>query len=421
MNFLLFLIPLLHIGWASQGDKKLRYEDWSYEPEIRTVMLYPFTGRPEDMLQSPSVPLQRQNLMLEFDDLVESPEDYQVKLIHCNADWSPSRLRPLDYLNDYNEFNINQYEFSVDTKISYVHYRFAVPQVTIPGNYLLVAYRRNNERDIILTRRMMVFDNRVQVGLSSDLRGLTAISRTNQQLDFFINYRDFPMQNPTEQIRVLVRQNQRWDNTVMAEQPTYFREIDKTLEYRYFAEEEYFYGGSEFRFFDMRSLRAPGQNVAYSDLKTRPSTIVLAKDKPRIYEVYSLLQDLNGDFIVANIDTGNGVIESDYVEVVFTLETEKLPGNVYLLGKMNNYHRIPDNQMRYIPARGAYQGKQILKQGWYDYQYLIENDTLSPNYIEGDHFETENQYEVFVYFKPMTSRGEQLIGYTSVVLNKRLR
>ena len=241
MHYLsVFLIFSVLFNWTSdsQSNKKLRYEDWSYEPEIRTVMLYPFTGRAEDMFQSPVAPLSQQNLFLEFDDLVEAPEDYQVKLIHCNADWQPSRLRPLDYLYEYNEFPINEYEFSVDTKISYVHYRFRVPPVKVPGNYLLVAYRANNEKDIILTRRMMVFQNSVLVGLSSDRSGVTAISRTNQQLDFLVNYKDFPMQNPLEQISVVIRQNQRWDNTINADRPTYFREMDKILEYRYFAEEE---------------------------------------------------------------------------------------------------------------------------------------------------------------------------------------
>ena len=88
---------------------------------------------------------------------------------------------------------------------------------------------------------------------------------------------------------------------------------------------------------------------------------------------------------------------------------------------MNFYHQLPENKMIYDPARGVYQGRQILKQGWYDYQYLVKNDTIPPNYLEGDHFETENQYEIFVYFSPMNGRGQQLVGYTSVVLNKRLR
>ncbi len=404
-----------------QADKTLRYEDWSYEPEIRTVMLYPFTGRPQDMLQPPAAALNSQTLVLEFDDLVDSPEDYMVRIIHCNGDWKPSGLKPLDYLFDYNEFNINTYEFSIDTKLDYVHYRFKVPRIKIPGNYLLVAYREGDQKDIILTKRFMVFDNRVNIALSSGLTNVTSISRMNQQLDFAINYRDFPIQNPMEQITIVLRQNQRWDNSITVTKPTFFREIDKTLEYRFFAENDYFTGGNEFRFFDMRSLRSPGQNVAYTDLSKRPTQVVLGKDKTRIFEVYSLLNDLNGNYIISNMDTGNGVVESDYVEAVFTLESEPIPGEVYVVGQMNNYHYIPENRMQYDRSRGIYTGRQILKQGWYDYQYVIKNDTLPMNYLEGNHFETENEYEILVYYTPLEMRGDQLIGYRHITLNERLR
>ncbi|MEJ2004957.1 MAG: DUF5103 domain-containing protein, partial [Cyclobacteriaceae bacterium] len=261
------------------------------------------------------------------------------------------------YLFDYNEFNINQYQYSVDTKLAYIHYSFQLPRVKIPGNYLLVAYREGNDKDIILTKRFMVFANRITIGLSSNMTNVTAISRMNQQLDFVVNYSEFPMQNPMEQVRVVIRQNQRWDNVISMQKPTYFREIDKILEYRFFAEEDYFTGGNEFRFFDMRSLRSPGQNVAYTDLKQRPTRVVLGIDNPRTFEAYSLLNDLNGDFIIANLDTGNGLVESDYVETIFTLEGDRIGGDVYVL----------------------------------------------------------------VYFSPYDMRGDQLIGYRRIVLNDRLR
>jgi hypothetical protein len=149
--------------------------------------------------------------------------------------------------------------------------------------------------------------------------------------------------------------------------------------------------------------------------------VVLGLDRPRTFEVYSVLNDLNGDYIISNLDTGNGVVESDYVEAIFTLESDPVGGDVYVVGKMNNYHYTSDNKMRYDAARGVYTGRQILKQGWYDYQYVVKNDTLPSNYFEGDHFETENEYEVLVYYTPFEMRGDQLIGYRRIVLNQRLR
>ena len=130
MRVMIFsLLTFLFGEYGSQKSKKLEYIDKSYEEEIKTVQLYPDTGNPQDVFDSPAVAIDRNTLVLEFDDLVESHEDYRVMLIHCNADWTASKLKPLDYLKTYNEFIINQFEYSVDTKIGYVHYTFKVPNV----------------------------------------------------------------------------------------------------------------------------------------------------------------------------------------------------------------------------------------------------------------------------------------------------
>ena len=39
--------------------------------------------------------------------------------------------------------------------------------------------------------------------------------------------------------------------------------------------------------------------------------------------------------------------------------------------------------------------------------------------LEGTHFQTENEYEVFIYYRDMGSRYDELIGYTVVNPNKR--
>ena len=332
--------------------------------------------------------------------------------------WSKSDLRSLDYLDDYNEFNIQQYEFSVDVKLSYVHYKFPIPRVTRPGNYLLVAYRGSNEKDIILSHRFMIYGEEMSVGITSNLRGLTSVDRKRQQIDFIVNYGKVEMRNPLEQVRVVIRQNQRWDNALQLNKPSFVREMDGQLEYQFFNYENAFYGGSEFRFFDMRSLQYPGQNVAFANRQQRPVQVVLGRDKFRGTEAYSLIEDLNGDFVIANSDTGNGIIESDYVEVTFNLDYDKdFKGEIYVVGQMNNYILSPANRMNYDESKEIYSTRLLLKQGWYNYKYEVKSDSLPINFFEGDHYETENSYEIFVYYDPLTERGEYLMGYKEVRLN----
>ena len=400
-------------------SKRLVYEDATYEAEIRTVQLYPFTGNSNAVLLPAVTQLNGGALMLEFDDLVQEPENYRVKIIHCNADWTPSRLRSLDYLYDYNEFNIDNNQLSVDTKLSYVHYTFKLPNVKIPGNYLLVAYRGTDESDIILSKRFMIFDNRVAINLMSNLTGLTSTRRMNQQLDFSINYNDLPVLNPMENIKVVIRQNQRWDNMISNLKPSFVRENLQELEYRYFNFENNFAAGNEFRFFDMRSLRYAGQNVQRIDINKRPTLVDLMYDRPRVYEPYTQYDDINGEFYIANADTGYGNTQSDYATVKFHLKSENVQGEVYVIGEMNNWKK--SNRMTYNSNIGVYETEMILKQGYYDYQYYVEGDTLRSNHFEGDHFQTENEYEIFVYYQAPNSRSELLVGYGYYEMNTALR
>ncbi|HNP20060.1 MAG TPA: DUF5103 domain-containing protein [Fulvivirga sp.] len=417
---LLFTIPF-HLGLTTlpqqSGKKKLVYADASYEQEIRTVRLYPQKGNPADVFSSPVTKLGQNNLVLEFDDLVAANEQYRVKIIHCNTNWTPSQLSNLDYLYDFNEFIITQYEYSTDTKIGYVHYTFRVPSVKLPGNYLLVAYRGYDQDDIILSKRFMVYSSNINVGILSNLMGLNSNNRKNQQIDFTLTYEDYEIINPMDNIKVVLRQNQQWFNAITDLKPTFFREGQ--LDYRFFNYENNFSAGNEYRFFDMRSLRYPGQRVDKADLTARPIKINLMADGPRIYQAYAQYEDLNGDFYIQNQDTG-GSSESDYVYVKFTLILkEPLNDDIYVVGKMNNYDMNESTKMVYDKRTKSYTNTQLLKQGWFDYKYVVKSKTLNINYLEGNHFETENDYELLVYYHPPNMRGDLLIGYKSLTLNKR--
>ncbi|UII29549.1 DUF5103 domain-containing protein [Fulvivirga maritima] len=391
-------------------NKKLLYKNATYEFETRTVQLYSGnnTTNPATAL------LGRNNLTLEFDDLVEAEESYRVKIIHCDRDWSPSKLKAIDYLYDFNEFNINNYKLSVDTKIAYVHYTFRVPNVKIPGNYLLVVYRGTDESDIILSHRFMIYANNVGIALTSNLKGMTSMDRSRQQLDFTINYENYPIQNPGD-IQVVIRQNQRWDNAITDLKPSMIKEHSSELDYKYFNNENSFYAGNEFRFFDMQSIRYPGQNVQRTNFQTRPTSAQLMVDKPRIYQPYTQYDDLNGNFFISNTDTGNGPTQSDYLTVYFYLQAEQIEGDVYLVGNMNNWEL--DTPLKYNASNNMYTCDMILKQGHYNFQYLVKSKELTPNYLEGNHFETENNYEILVYYKPPSMRSEILIGYASYTMN----
>lgn len=421
------IIPFLTIGCSSvpqssaisgNPPKQLLLHDHVYEPYIKTVLLHPDFGVRDNTLPA-VIPVGQWNLLLEFDDLEGGQDSYYARFIHCNSDWSKSQLLDLDFLNEFNEFPINELEYSTDTHIPYVHYRFRVPPVKLPGNYVLAVYRGSNQEDVVLTRRFMVYDNRVAFTREGGLLGPGHLAELNQQINFSINYRDVNIPNPMQDVTVSIRQNQRWDNMATALKPSFIRAAQNELEYRFFDPEKMFKGGTEFRFFDMRALNATGRNVERIDRSNKPYDAYLFPDKSRAHEVYSQINDLNGNFIINTLDF-NDPLAANYVFVNFTLiSPQPVAGNVYVTGAFNYWQLNDLNRMQYNTVTGAYHSRQLLKQGWYDYIYHVQSDKVPPYFFEGSHFETENEYEIFFYYRPFQPRADLLIGYIRLEENAR--
>lgn len=407
------LVTCLVAGIYGKAQPGLLLEDKVYDPYVKTVQLYPLGPKSNSQLLSPAIPLQgSQRLVLEFDELFNDAFTYQVKYIRCDANWQQSLLSDLEYLKTYNEFTIDEYEYSFNTQTPYVHYRIVLPKPTLSGNYVLVVYADGDAQDIIISKRFLVYENKVSFTNQYGFSGINQPSRHNQQLQFEINYKGLLLQNPAQQVSVTILQNQRWDNAHQNLKPTFVREGDFRLEYRYFTEETLFPGGNEFRHFDLRSLKYFGENVETVHFEKDKIYTWIATDKRKGEFAYSTtLMDLNGHYVIDNVEGFNPIIENDYSKVTFTLKTAPIKGKIYIGGSLTNWERNKNTQMVYNANLEAYQGSLVLKQGWYNYQYLVESPTLPQNYFEGDWSATKNQYQVIVYYRPYQLATDLIIGY----------
>lgn len=424
-NILIFILllwgctPLTQSSSNSGSNSKLLQNiDIAYEPQIKTILIRPDFDDPATFLQPAVTALGQWNLRLEFDDLRAERDSYYLRIMHCNHDWSKSDLQDLDFMLEFNEFPINYFEFSVDTHVPYVRYWINLPAVKLPGNYLAIVYRGGDKSDIILSKRFMVYDNRVGFENQRNLLGAGSIAALNQQINFTISYRNLEVINPLENINVTIMQNHRWDNMAIDISPSFVRETEKQIEYRFFDESKMFKGGNEFRFFDLRSLNSPGRNVRSVNKTVKPFDVFIEKDKSRSGEAYSQLPDYNGNFIIDNLDYRDYSF-ANYAYINFTLGSKPLPGKVYVTGGFTNWNLNRENQMRYDSSRQEYRSRFLLKQGWYDYQYLVVSDKMPPYALEGSHFETENFYEILVYYRPFQPRADLLIGYLKLEKNSR--
>ena len=397
---------------ANNSDRKsqeFEYRDMTYNPNIKTVNLYSDRNL-RSKIGPPVIDIAGQGqLILEFDELYEDARYFQAQIIHCNWDWRPSDLRPIEYLSSYNEYEILNYEYSVNTVIPYTHYTFVLPRVLIPGNYLLIVYSKDDPEDLALTKRFMVYDRSIGIKYSFGESLGVQESRTHQQIDILLNYANLEIFNPQRDIKVVIRQNQSWVTAIYDIRPTKVDEMSKEIEYRPFNLENNFYGGNEFRFFDLNSIRAPGRNVDRVFIKDDRIDAFLYQDKGRGNEFYSMWDDLNGGYIITNIDGQDPKIDAEYVNVhFFLISANKLASDVFIFGKLSNYDLLPEFKMIYDSQLGGYMADVLLKMGWYDYIYYTPDALYT---VEGSHFETENDYEIFVYIKPQGRNYDILAGY----------
>ena len=418
-------VPIEQQGSTAAGGgapSALRYEDYVYDESIRSVQAYLTTGLENEVLNPAVTPLAQQRpIVVEFDRLNARQQRLLVKLRHCDANWTPSTLNDTQFLYDFNEFIITDAQISVNTRIPYVHYRFVVPKVRISGNYLLIVQEEGGNP--LLTQRIMVYQNAVAVTarLGAPL-GPTG-RETRQPLEFNIMYPDYEIVNPAMEIKTIVRQNYRWDNAKVISKPTFVHDAQRRLEYVFFEPKDLFKGLSEFRAFDTRSLNFRSIGVQSINLQESPIEVNLEPDRSRQAMAYTQDPDINGMRIFGNKQFGNGDINGDYTWVDFELlVSDKAPGEVYIQGELTNWMLTDEARLFYDIERNVYSGRLLLKQGYYNYYYALQQNPGTPpdaSFFEGSHFETDNIYDILVYYRPPGTRADLLIGYEQLFFNRK--
>lgn len=402
---------------GSANAKILLTEDHVYEDRIKTVLFYPSGSSATSVLNPPI--LNRQSpapLMLEFDDLGKNYCNYYAKVYHYNANWTRSSYTDLQIVSDYNETLITDYSASINTKVRYNHYKFIVPKVKLSGNYLLVVYRNGDQSDIVISKRFIAYDPIVEITTNIQYATEVKDRDTKQQVDFTISYgTGFEIVNPQD-IKVLIRQNYRWDNSITINQPLYIKTDKRQLDYSFFDGQNRFEGGNEFRYFDTRNLRIRGMNVATNATNDSSNTTHLVTDVNRNSNTYSEQIDINGLYVIQRAESQEQGTEADYTNVFFELKTAPdFDGDVYVTGQLTNWNIIPKYKLDYSSETGLYTKNILLKQGFYNYQYCLKEPTKKNwNYFEGSYNTTENYYEIIVYYRPVNQFNDIIIGYEAV-------
>jgi hypothetical protein len=402
----------INAGLFASGDLPLK--EGVFKESIKSVSV----TREGWKLSYPIIELKGEvKIALDFDDISDDVKNYSYKIIHCDFNWVPTQINESEYIEGFRQNQFNNYSFSFNTSVKYVHYSLDLPNqdvnFLISGNYTIEAFEDYDESHVIFRKRFIIAESISDIIPFIQRPVLSVYRETSQEVNFNIEYGSFAVENPFSDLKVAVLQNGRWDYAINDLKPLF----DKggILEYTY-QKENVFQGGNEYRWFDIKSMRYQSPYVKGVNFKEGYFHVELFPEEIRATKQYFYNQDLNGKYYIEIQEEKNSDLDADYVYVHFTLPCDNpyTAGEFYVMGDLAGNVYSANNKMKYNPDTKAYEITMLLKQGYYNYRYeFLKNGFTSgdPSYTEGNHYETENDYIFLLYHHGNRSRYDRIIGY----------
>ncbi len=354
---------------------------------------------------------------ISFDEISEHPKRYIYTLTHCNADWQPSQLNQREYMSGFQNMVVEDYANSFGTYMDYINYKLYFPNedltMKVSGNYVVQVYDENDPKKPLLSACFSVVEPEVKVNMMVSSRTDVGVNKSQQQVSFNIDYDSrnvFPMQD----IKAIVLQNNRWDNSTGIIKPTTVG--NKQIKYEH-NPKLIFEGGNEYRKFEIISFKYSGLGIESISYHAPYYHADVRADKPRTNR-YTYDEDNDGKYVIRNNDGVDFDIEADYFFAhLFLPASQPYNEDVYILSEIFNNVANEQSKMEYSEKDHGYIKTLTLKQGYYNYLYATkkkDSENLSTGLIEGNYYQTENEYCTYVYYRPSGSRYDRLIGFKNM-------
>ncbi len=403
----IFTLLLILLGFTTAFSQSQIEQEVSPPYNIKAVSFHQ-----RDSVATPFFRL-GDNFELQFDDLFGNEADYYYTITQYSYDWKPTNLAKVEYLTGMDNQRIITYENSFNTLQLYSHYVQQFPnrfnRITKSGNYIIKIF--NDDRELVFSRKFIVYEDVVAVPVVVRKSRNIQTIQEKQNLDFTINLGETTYQNPKQNIKVSIFQNARFDTSKNNIAPQYT--IGNELVYRY-NDETQFWAGNEFWNYENSTIRATSNTV----LKYTAGDIYnthLYPNYERKNKTYTFYPDINGRFLVYNRGAENSAIQADYTWVYFTLDaaTTFTDNSIYVGGMFNNYAKTDEYKMDYNKESGFYEKAILVKQGFVNFEYTLtdKNGKVdSENAIDGNFYQTENHYNIIVYYRGNNDRYDRVIG-----------
>ena len=354
-------------------------------------------------------------LIFSFDDLKGGVRNYYYTFQHCDQNWEASNLTTFDYLDGYEENTIDNYSFSFGTLQAYTHYSVNFPNDNIDfkvsGNYVVKVWEDDNRDVPLIVKRFFVWEELASINAKVYRPNLIEFRNNYQEINFTVDIRSLDVSHALDEIRVTLFQNGRYDNAIYDSKP---RMITNDL-LTYDKDDMVFPAGKEYRHFDTKTLNFQSDMVRKITKEDGKYQVYVNVDDSRLYQKYFYETDINGQYVLQADLTNDVNTEGDYAMVNFVLKYPYVitSGELYVFGELNNNQMNNQNKMTYDYDLQQYTAQLYLKQGYYNYLYMYKGIGSSKGeliYTEGNHFESENDYQLFIYQHMYDRDYDRIVG-----------
>jgi hypothetical protein len=406
---------LISINTSRAQSNRFYHENKVFKDDIKSVQMF----REGFELSNPVIQLNEDaRLILKFDDLSGKVKNYYYTVIHCDAAWNESFIRQNDYLEGFPENPLQDYARSFNTTFSFINYYLEIPndkiRLKVSGNYILLVFEDNNKEKLVLSHRFYVTESLVNIEATVRRATTDAFKGENQEVDFTLFHEKLRIDNPRDEVKVVVMQNNRWDNAIRNLKPLFIQQNRLIYDYD---KENVFKAGNEFRYFDTRNHRVNGEGVIETSFFRPYYHVTLIPSEVRSNQRFFPYREMNGRYVVESKEQVSDYnLECDYQFVHFSLPLEAplMGGTIHVFGELSNWTCTKTNEMTWNFETHRYELSLLLKQGYYNYIYVYlpqGSDKVDYTNLEGSFWETENDYQIFVYYKVIADRYDRLVGY----------
>ncbi len=382
---------------------------------IDKKVLYFSTHPQNEPLLQPFINLNSQEKIQICFDYKGEYKDFNYKIIHCNSDWSKSDLDEFEYIDGFIDNQITDYENSFNTNINYCHYKLNIPNQDVnlkkSGNYKLIIFDSYNEKDTVLIASFSLIEPLVDIKGRVRTATRPEFINTSQEIDFDIDHTRLKLFNAATDLKVYIWQNGDYLRRRKLK-PAFIRSNIISYDYN---DINVFKGGNEFRNFNSQNLKYLTRYIKDVEYDNDEIIVNLFPDYNRFYKPYIYERDINGNYVISAENKTDPNIEADYTKVFFTLAmANPLDKEIYVFGKLSNWNIEERFKMKYNLQIRAYTLNKLLKQGYYNYKYVVfdtKTKEIDKTFLEGSHYETENDYFVAVFYRDISKNYDRLVGY----------